>query len=256
MIRLLICDDSAEARSVVRTMLGDEAEIEVVGEAASGEEAVAKAVELSPDVILMDVGMPGLDGIEATKRIREVLPTARVVAFAGSDDSEVASAMIAAGASAYCVKGAPLWELERAIAGASQPLVRLAHVLSRALPGGIGHLVAREAAELSCAAFAATYLAAPDVALSLAGVAGGVAPDSLSSAPGVVIRAFSESAPARADARELAELYRLGNAACGQAFAVPLCADGETLGGLLVAMPASGVNELDEELIAAIADLA
>jgi diguanylate cyclase (GGDEF)-like protein len=256
MIRLLICDDSAEARSVVRTMLGDEAEIEVVGEAANGEEAVAKAVELSPDVILMDVGMPGLDGIEATKRIGEVLPTARVVAFAGSDDSEVASAMIAAGASAYCVKGAPLWELERAIAGASQPLVRLAHVLSRALPGGIGHLVAREAAELSCAAFAATYLAAPDVALSLAGVAGGVAPDSLSSAPGVVIRAFSESAPARADAREVAELYRLGNAAVGQAFAVPLCADGETLGALLVAMPASVVNELDEELIAAIADLA
>src|SRR3989442_1519325 len=150
MIRLLICDDSAEARSVVRTMLGDEAEIEVVGEAASGEEAV----------------------------------------------------------------------------------------------------------ELSCAAFAATYLAAPDVALSLAGIAGGVAPDSLSSAPGVVIRAFSEAAPARADAREVAELYRLGNAAVGQAFAVPLCADGETLGALLVAMPASVVNELDEELIAAIADLA
>src|SRR5438045_6928647 len=107
MIRLLICDDSAEARMVVRTMLGDEQEIDVVGEASSGEEAIALSAELSPDVVLMDVGMPGLGGIEATKKIREMLPNARVVAFAGSDDSEVASAMIAAGASAYCVKGAP-----------------------------------------------------------------------------------------------------------------------------------------------------
>src|SRR5205085_10894635 len=153
-------------------------------------------------------------------------------------------------------KGAPLWELERAIAGASQPLLSLAHTLSKGLPGGIGHLVAREAAELSCAAFAATYLSAPDVGLSLAGVAGGAAPDNLSSAPGVVLRAFSESAPARADARELAELYRLGSAACGAALAVPLCAEGETFGALLVAMPASVQADLDEELLASIADLA
>ena len=256
MIRLLICDDSAEARSVVRTMLGDEQEIEVVGEASSGEEAIALSAELSPDVVLMDVGMPGLGGIEATKKIREMLPSARVVAFAGSDDSEVASAMIAAGASAYCVKGAPLWELERALAGASPPLIRLANVLNQAMPGGIGHLVAREAAELSCAAFAATYLTAPDIGLSLAGLAGGAAPDNLSSAPGVVLRAFSASSAARADARELGELYRLGSAACGGALAVPIIAEGETLGALLVAMPASVQAEIDEELIASIADLA
>src|SRR5438045_4013278 len=181
MIRLLICEDSAEARSLLRTLLADHPEIEIVGEAADGQDALARTIELSPDVVLMDVMMPVLDGVSATRRIRELRPDVRIVAFTGSDDNELVREMMDAGASAYCLKGAPLWELERAIAGASQPLFRLAHMLGRALPGGIGHLVAREAAELSCAAFAATYLSAPDVGLSLAGVAGGVAPDSLSS---------------------------------------------------------------------------
>ena len=91
----------------------------------------------------MDVEMPVLDGVEATKRVREHFPAMRIVALAGSDDLDDVQRMLDAGASAYCVKGAPLWELERAIVGAGEPLVGLAHSLSRA-PGGVGQLVSRE----------------------------------------------------------------------------------------------------------------
>src|SRR5207237_10589847 len=193
-------------------------------------------VDLEPDVILMDVQMPVLDGVESTKRLRELFPATRIVALAGSDDLDDVQQMLDAGASAYCVKGAPLWELERAIVGTGQPLVRLAHSLGRALPGGIGQLIARELAELTGALCAAAYLTSSEAGLSLAGIAGAPTRDRLASAPGVVLRAFSEAAAATADAHELAELYRLG-VPCGQALAVPLVAEGVRLGALLVAMP-------------------
>jgi diguanylate cyclase (GGDEF)-like protein len=255
MIRLLICDDSPEARRMLRAVLAADPEIAIVGEAADGSEALALAVELSPDVVLMDVSMPVLDGVEATRRLRQLLPTTRIVAFAGSDDLEVVGAMLDAGASAYCVKGAPLWELERAIAGASEPLVRLAHSLNRSLPGGLGHLLAREVAELGAALCAATYLTSSDAGLSLAGLAGAPSQERLASPPGVVLRAFTEATAAFADAHELAELYRLG-VPCGEALAVPLVADGARMGALLVAMPANVQVEIDTELVGAAADLA
>src|SRR5205085_10347722 len=111
--------------------LHEQGEIEIVGEAADGARAVELAAVLGPDVVLMDVAMPILDGVGATARIRKLLPGSRIVAFAGSSERDVVDAMLEAGADAYCVKGAPLWELERAIAGASDPLLRLAHSLTR-----------------------------------------------------------------------------------------------------------------------------
>jgi cyclic di-GMP phosphodiesterase len=255
MIRLLVCDDSTEARKLLRTVLAADREIEIVGEAADGGEAIALALELTPDVVLMDVAMPVLDGIEATRKLRELLPSTRIVALAGSDDFEVVNAVLEAGASAYCIKGAPLWELERAIAGAGGPLVRLAHTLGRALPGGVGQLLARELAELTGALCAATYLTSSESGLSLSGLAGAPTRDRLSSAPGVVVRAFTETMAAPADAHELAELYRLG-IPCGEALAVPLVGEGTRLGALLVAMPANIQLELDAELVSATADLA
>src|SRR5688572_19678336 len=133
MIKLLICDDSDEARRLVRTVLADHPEIEIVGEAADGEAAVALAAELAPDVVLMDIGMAGVDGIGATRKIRAHRPETRVVAFTGLDDEETVQGMLEAGAASFVVKGAPLWELERALQGASQPLLRLAHTLARTL---------------------------------------------------------------------------------------------------------------------------
>ncbi|HZQ64399.1 MAG TPA: response regulator [Gaiellaceae bacterium] len=255
MIRVLICDDSPEARSLLRTMLANDREIEVVGEASNGSEAIALALDLSPDVVLMDVFMPEVDGTEATERLKELLPSTRIVALTGADEVEVVEAMLAAGASAYCMKGAPLWELERAILGAEEPLVRLAHALPRAFPGGVGQLVARELVELTGALCVATYLSSADVGLSLAGCAGAPTRDRLSSAPGVAVRAFAEATAVTADAHELAELYRLG-VPCGEALAVPLVGEGVCLGALLVAMPANVQVELDAEIVAATADLA
>ncbi|HEY8103607.1 MAG TPA: response regulator transcription factor, partial [Gaiellaceae bacterium] len=168
MIDLLICDDSDEARAAIRTMLADHDEIALVGEAVDGDQAVALALALAPDVVLMDLRMPVVDGIEATRRISRLLPETRVVAFSGVDDAASISAVMEAGAASYCVKGAPLWELERAIAGRSEPLVRLAHGLAKATDrAGIGTIVARELVELTGASVAATYFASPDVALSL-----------------------------------------------------------------------------------------
>src|SRR6188472_1466868 len=256
MLRLLICDDAPDAREAVRSSLADQDEIEVVAEAENGEEAIALAASHEPNVVLMDVKMPLVDGIAATRRIRDLPPKTRIVAYAGSDDADDVMAMMEAGADAYCLKGAPLWELERAIAGASNPLVRLAHAISRSMnAGGTAEFVARELAELTGASFAATYLATADTSLSLAALSGPGAPESLHSAPGVVARAFDELALAHATTHELGELYRLG-AACGEAIAAPLVADGQPLGAVLVALPASIQAESDPELVSAVADLA
>lgn len=131
MIRLLLCDDTEASRSALRSTFEDDPEIEIVGEAENGEEAVSLAVELCPDVVLMDVKMPVLDGIAATSRLRELVPTARVVALTAYDDPGRVVAMIEAGASSYCVKGAPLGELRHTIEAAS---AGMGHVHERAVP--------------------------------------------------------------------------------------------------------------------------
>ncbi len=260
MIKLLICDDSDEARRLVRTVLADHPEIEIVGEAADGEAAVALAAELAPDVVLMDIGMAGLDGIESTRRIRAHRPETRVVAFTGLDDEETVQGMLEAGAASFVVKGAPLWELERALQGASQPLLRLAHTLARTLgeQSAIGFL-ARETSELTGAALAAVYLSSePElVAAGMAGPTVDPEPDAWPRAtPGVVRRAYGEARPAAAGGRELIELYRTYGVPCGAATAVPLLADGERLGVLLIVMPANVQFDLDDDLVGALADIA
>ena len=260
MLKLLICDDSDEARRLVRTVLADHPEIEIVGEAADGESAVALAAELAPDVVLMDIGMAGLDGIEATRKIRAHRPETRVVAFTGLDDDETVQGMLEAGAASFVVKGAPLWELERALQGASQPLLRLAHTLARTLGerSAIGFL-ARETSELTGAALAAVYLSS-EPELVTAGMAGPTVdpePDAWPrGTPGVVRRAYGEARPAAAGGRELIELYRTYGVPCGAATAVPLLADGERLGVLLIVMPANVQFDLDDDLVGALADIA
>jgi len=111
-IRILVADDHVFYREGVKTMLHASAyDIEVVGEAASGDEAVRQALRLNPDVVLMDLKMPGLTGVEATRRIAPALPVLVLTMF---DDDSVFAAM-RAGARGYLLKDATLDDLARAI---------------------------------------------------------------------------------------------------------------------------------------------
>jgi DNA-binding NarL/FixJ family response regulator len=119
-IRILIADDHAFYREGVRTMLGALPAAEVVGEAANGDEAVAQATALQPDVILMDLKMPGLNGIEATRTISQGNPQVGILVVTMFDDDESVFAAMQAGARGYLLKDAKLADLLRAVTAVSQ----------------------------------------------------------------------------------------------------------------------------------------
>ncbi len=114
-IHVLIADDHAVFRWGLRTILGSEPDMEVVGEAATGQEVLERAAELRPDVILMDIQMPQVNGIEATRRIREADPQAGVVVLTMFEDDESVFSAMRAGARGYVLKGAPPSELLRVV---------------------------------------------------------------------------------------------------------------------------------------------
>jgi DNA-binding NarL/FixJ family response regulator len=114
-IRLLLADDHASFRTGLRALLGTADGLVVVGEAASGAEVVARAAELQPDVVLMDLSMPGGDGIEATRRIVHAAPHVAVLVLTMSDDDDSVLAAVQAGARGYVLKGARRAELLRAV---------------------------------------------------------------------------------------------------------------------------------------------
>src|SRR3982751_1346794 len=103
-IRVLICDDHALFRRGLIMVLESEEGIDVVAEAEDGEEAIAKAEEFAPDVVLMDVRMPRVSGIEATRQIRDVIPTAKILMLTVSDEEEDLYEAIKAGANGYLLK--------------------------------------------------------------------------------------------------------------------------------------------------------
>jgi len=110
-IRVLIVDDHAVLRQALRLLLEMHPEIEVVGDAANGREAVEAAEKLFPDVILMDMVMPGLNGVEATRQIRRRLPKTKVLILTGYMEDEQIVAALRAGASGYVVKKSDAAEL-------------------------------------------------------------------------------------------------------------------------------------------------
>nr|WP_166989765.1 response regulator transcription factor [Microbacterium chengjingii] len=114
-IRILLVDDQDLMRLGLAMVLGDVADFTVVGEAADGESGIARARELEPDVVLMDVRMPGVDGIEATRRIVEDRPETRVVVLTTFDLDEYAFSGLNAGASGFLVKDAPADQLIAAV---------------------------------------------------------------------------------------------------------------------------------------------
>ncbi|MBU2038222.1 MULTISPECIES: UvrY/SirA/GacA family response regulator transcription factor [unclassified Thalassolituus] len=115
MIKVLVVDDHELVRSGISRLLTDAKGIEVVGEAASGEEAVQFAKEHSPDIILMDIRMPGIGGLEATRKITRHNPEIQVIAVTACDDNPYATRLLQAGAAGYITKGADADEMVRAI---------------------------------------------------------------------------------------------------------------------------------------------
>jgi DNA-binding NarL/FixJ family response regulator len=103
--RILIADDHVSIRTALRELLDLVTGIEVVGEATTGREAVELAEELNPDIIIMDVRMPGLDGIEATRVIKQRHPQIRVVAHSAYVNPDLSRAMTDAGAEDFIIKG-------------------------------------------------------------------------------------------------------------------------------------------------------
>ena len=114
-LKVLIVDDHALFRRGLQMVLEQEADIEVVGEAADGQEAVVRAQELMPDVVLMDVRMPKRSGIEATEEIRELLPHIKVLMLTISDEESDLYDAIKAGASGYLLKEISIEEVAGAI---------------------------------------------------------------------------------------------------------------------------------------------
>lgn len=114
-IRVVLADDHSVVRKGVREFLEEEPDIEVIGEASDGQQAVELATTLKPDVIVMDIKMPLLSGVDATKRIRSLAPGVRVLALTAFDDDPYIFGLLEAGASGYVLKTAESAELVRAI---------------------------------------------------------------------------------------------------------------------------------------------
>ena len=114
-IKIMLAEDHVLVREGTRELLDREEDLQVVAEAGDGEEAVRLAVERDPDVVVMDIAMPKLNGIEATKRIKEISPTTAVLVLTAYDDDEYIFALLEAGAAGYLLKDVSTTELIEAI---------------------------------------------------------------------------------------------------------------------------------------------
>jgi DNA-binding NarL/FixJ family response regulator len=113
--RILLADDHRLMREGLKTLISGESDLEVVGEAEDGRGAVSLALELVPDIVIMDVAMPGLNGIEATRQILKQAPSVRVIALSMHSDRRFVGEMLKVGASGYLLKDGAFDELVRAI---------------------------------------------------------------------------------------------------------------------------------------------
>ena len=114
-IRIILAEDHLVTRQGIRRLLEDEKDLEVVGEASNGYEAVEMVTDLKPDIVIMDIAMPKLNGIEATRQIKLAAPTTGILILSAYDDDEYVFALLKAGAAGYLLKTAGGDELIKAI---------------------------------------------------------------------------------------------------------------------------------------------
>ncbi|MEW5990329.1 MAG: response regulator transcription factor [Chloroflexota bacterium] len=143
-IRVLVADDHAGFRAGLEALLGTIGGVEVVGSAATGESAVESAAELQPDVVIMDLNLPGIDGIESTRRIVGTSPHVAVLVLSMYEDDDQVFGALKAGARGYLLKGADRAELVRAIRGVTSGEAIFGPAIARRLAA---FFAARPAAE-------------------------------------------------------------------------------------------------------------
>jgi len=146
MIRVLLADDHSLVRAGIRSLLGAMADVQVVGEAASGEEALELAARQQPDVVLMDIAMKGITGLEAAARMREMHPAVRVVILSMHSGEEYVLQALRAGAAGYLLKDAATGELELALRSVMRGESWLSPAVSRQVVEGYVQRSGAEAA--------------------------------------------------------------------------------------------------------------
>lgn len=139
-IKVLLVDDHAMLRDGLRSILQMEPDIAVVGEAEDGEGAVRQAVQLQPDVVLMDIRLPGIDGIEATRRVKLACPGAAVIMLTMHDDDELLFSAIREGAAGYLLKTLPSAEVVRAVRASARGESLVHPAMARKLIEGFANL--------------------------------------------------------------------------------------------------------------------
>jgi DNA-binding NarL/FixJ family response regulator len=119
-IRVFLVEDHELLRDGLTAALHKDGEFEVVGEAADGLTAVHQIIQADPDVVIMDIGLPGIDGIEATRQVREKRPGTKIIMLTSHDNDQEIFASLAAGANGYCLKDLSADKLKRAILSVSE----------------------------------------------------------------------------------------------------------------------------------------
>ena len=130
-IRIMLVDDHEVVRTGVKTFLDTQAGLRVVAEASSGEEALGRIAQARPDIVVMDIYMPGMDGLEATRRLTAQFPECRVLALTVHEDKQYLFEMMAAGASGYLTKHSAADELVAAIRAVAGGNIYLQPALAR-----------------------------------------------------------------------------------------------------------------------------
>lgn len=118
-IRIFLCDDVPELRTLLRFALEEEDDLRIVGEAGDAARGIEAIAELQPDVVLLDLSMPGMDGLEAIPRIRERSPSTAIIVFSGFGAERMGATVLEGGAWGYLEKGAPLDSVRAAVRAAA-----------------------------------------------------------------------------------------------------------------------------------------